>query len=267
MSLVLPMTTPTVDRAGAARRAPVADGRTLRVSAAAAQRAAGFGDRTGRRWAGLLIVALHVLLLWALARYGVVRDLPTLVPPMLVQLIAPAPTARPSATATLPSMPQVRMPDPPAWVPPPEVHTSAPPEPAVGLQSVAPPTAAVVTVAPPVPTRAPAAIAAVALVAPPKPAQPQTLPTSALRFSQAPVVEYPRASRRNKESGVVLIRAWVGAAGGASSDVRVERSSGFVRLDEAAVRAVQQARFSPTVQDGQPVEGWAVFPIQFALES
>ena len=112
----------------------------------------------------------------------------------------------------------------------------------------------------------PAPIASAAPVSRPEPVPTQALPTAALRFSQPPVVDYPRASRRNKESGVVWIRAWVGAAGGASPDVRVERSSGFVRLDEAALRAVLRARFTPTVQDGRATEGWAVFPINFALE-
>ncbi len=266
MSLVLSMTEFPAETLSAARAKPAADASVHYCKGIAAGSAAGFTVRKGRRWTGLVIVALHLLLLWALAHYRVVRHLPSLTPPLFVQLmVAPAEVLPPAPALQLSA--RLRLPDPPAWVPPPEVRTAVQAEPVVVFQSVAPPTTPVVTAEPAMALPILVPVAPAARVAPPQLAKPQMLPSSALRFSQAPVVEYPRVSRRNKESGVVWIRAWVGAAGGASREVRIERSSGFVRLDEAAVRAVQQARFSPSLQDGQSIEGWAVFPIHFSLES
>jgi periplasmic protein TonB len=47
---------------------------------------------------------------------------------------------------------------------------------------------------------------------------------------------------------------------------QVTRSSGFARLDDAAIAAVQQARFRPYTENGQPTAGWASIPIDFELE-
>lgn len=270
MSLVLSMSVNRPEPPAGTGAGPLASSSPRGGFAPAGPGAFTLGDRKRRRWSALSIVALHGMLVWALLHFGVAPTLAKLAPPLLVQLLTLAPAEVPQPVASLPSPPQLRLPDPPAWVPPPEVRTVTPPEPVISLQSVVPPTV-VATVDPtpvaPSPSPGPAPAASAPPTAPPQPAKPSVLPTSALRFSQAPVVEYPRASRRNKETGVVWVRAWVGATGGASSDVRVERSSGFVRLDEAAVRAVQQARFSPTVQDGRALVGWAVIPIRFTLES
>ena len=48
--------------------------------------------------------------------------------------------------------------------------------------------------------------------------------------------------------------------------VQVSRSSGFTRLDDAALSAVQKARFKPYTENGQPTAGWALVPLDFTLE-
>ena len=98
------------------------------------------------------------------------------------------------------------------------------------------------------------------------PPAPRTLPNSAVQFLQPPEVVYPRLSQRNAETGMVVVRAYVGAAGGNAQSVQVERSSGHDRLDQAALAAVRKARFKPYSENGQPVEGWALVPIKFELE-
>ncbi len=54
---------------------------------------------------------------------------------------------------------------------------------------------------------------------------------------------YPAASRRAGEAGTVLLNIVVGPDG-APTDISVERSSGFMGLDDAAVTAVRKWRFA-----------------------
>ena len=45
------------------------------------------------------------------------------------------------------------------------------------------------------------------------------------------------------------------------------QSSGFERLDRAALSGVQRARFKPYTENGRPMAGWARIPIPFELEN
>jgi protein TonB len=47
--------------------------------------------------------------------------------------------------------------------------------------------------------------------------------------------------------------------------VRIARSSGFVRLDQAATEALKKWTFSPALQSGKAVPVWINYPIKFAL--
>ena len=48
--------------------------------------------------------------------------------------------------------------------------------------------------------------------------------------------------------------------------MQLAQSSGFARLDEAALAGVQRARFKPYTENGVPTAGWARIPIPFELE-
>ena len=76
---------------------------------------------------------------------------------------------------------------------------------------------------------------------------------------------YPDAARRRGEQGRVMLRVNVSADGRPVS-VTPLQSSGFPRLDDAAVAAVRQWRFEPAERNGKPVEGAADVPILFRLE-
>jgi protein TonB len=80
-----------------------------------------------------------------------------------------------------------------------------------------------------------------------------------------PPIEYPRASRKLREAGRVIVRVYVDEAG-MPRVTQVKRSSGFVRLDDAALEAVQKARFKPYIEHGMAVAGWALIPLDFDLE-
>jgi protein TonB len=109
----------------------------------------------------------------------------------------------------------------------------------------------------------------VAAPAPPGPASappaPRTIPASAVQYLVEPAPEYPRLAARHGESGRVLVRVFIDEAG-LPQQVQVAQSSGFARLDGAAVAAVQKARFRPPTVNGQPVAGWTHVPIDFGLE-
>lgn len=81
------------------------------------------------------------------------------------------------------------------------------------------------------------------------------------RFEPPP---YPPLSRRLGEQGVVVVRVQVDEQGSPVA-VAVHVSSGFARLDEAALRAVRAARFRPYMQGTRARAAYALVPIRFVL--
>lgn len=213
------------------------------------------------------IVALHLLGVWALLQVQAVRDTTVQVMPMLVDWLAPP---APPTPPTPPRPPQPLRPQPVSKAqPPPKPRALPPPQPAV-LSTPGPATTPEFTVPPPdpsppapPPSPAPAAAVEPAPVAAPPP---KMLPDAAVQYVEPPRVEYPRLSQKRGETGLVLVRAYIGSGGGAPHSVQVEQSSGHARLDQAAVAAVHKARFKPYAEAGRPVEGWALIPIRFELE-
>ena len=154
-------------------------------------------------------------------------------------------------------------------VPPPAPQPVRKLQPARPLIAAAPrhaPAAFVVPAAPPQPVEAPAPPApaiVVAAPAPPAPAPPQRMiPASAVQYLEPPVLVYPRLSERIGERGRVMVRVFIGTLG-LPQNVQVSESSGFARLDDAAVSAVRKARFKPYIENGQPAAGWAAVPANF----
>jgi protein TonB len=221
------------------------------------------------------ILAAHVAGIWGLMQVGAVRDAVRETVPMFVDLIAPEPT--PPAPPPPPPLPPPPTPRPPAPVPPPPRPIKKPPPPRPVIKA-APRPAPAEFVVPPAPppepvVEAPAPVAAApAPVAPPPPAPPpaappppKEIPASAVQYLAPPVLEYPRLSLRRGESGRVLVRVYIDTAG-LPRTVQVSTSSGFARLDDAAVAAVRKARFKPYTENGQAIAGWALIPLKFELE-
>lgn len=80
-----------------------------------------------------------------------------------------------------------------------------------------------------------------------------------------PAPGYPPESRRANEEGRVLIRVVVDTSGVVTS-LDIAESSGFVRLDSAAVTAVRNWKFTPGQIDGKPVQAAIIVPIVFKME-
>lgn len=91
---------------------------------------------------------------------------------------------------------------------------------------------------------------------------PQDGPTN---FTIPPPVMYPRESRLAHEEGKVTLRVVVEKTGLPSSVV-VVKSSGFQRLDQAAVTAYFKARFVPYVLNGEPIRIAATGTVSFVMD-
>lgn len=77
---------------------------------------------------------------------------------------------------------------------------------------------------------------------------------------------YPPLAARQKIEGTVILSALVSETGRVL-DVRVLRGDAKrMGLDEAAVRALRQATFSPAMKDGKRVKTWKPIPIIFKLQ-
>ena len=77
---------------------------------------------------------------------------------------------------------------------------------------------------------------------------------------------YPPMSKRLSEQGTVVLRVLVKSDGTAGT-IEIKSSSGFPRLDQAAIDAVKTWRFNPATNDGKPVDEWYPAPFTFKLQS
>lgn len=89
-----------------------------------------------------------------------------------------------------------------------------------------------------------------------------TLPSSMADYLSNPPPNYPVLSLRLNEQGKVVVRVLIGKNGRAL-DARITQSSGFDRLDQAALRAVLSWRYVPGTVDGQAQDMWFDAPINF----
>jgi protein TonB len=77
--------------------------------------------------------------------------------------------------------------------------------------------------------------------------------------------EYPAFSKRLNEQGKVILRVVLGEDG-LVAGIEVQTSSGYPRLDEAALSAVKTWRCKPSVRNGIAVRAVALQPLNFILQ-
>jgi periplasmic protein TonB len=94
---------------------------------------------------------------------------------------------------------------------------------------------------------------------------PVTLPHLNADYLNNPAPDYPSVSRQLGEQGRVLLRAMINAEGSVEQVV-LRKSSGFERLDQAALDTVKHWRFVPARRGEQQVSAWVVVPVSFTLE-
>lgn len=182
------------------------------------------------------------------------------------QLIMPAPIAQQVAAESIPQ------PAPPKPVPrvkpkvePKPVQKAAKPTPQPVAQSPAPsPTPAPAAD----PTPAPAAPAPAAPAATAAPARetmqvsaPKNVPTLQCNFVKP---DYPSMSRRRGESGTAYVHFVVGVTGKIES-IDLQKSSGYPRLDDAALDAMRSTTCRPYIENGQAIRAARTQPYSFGL--
>ncbi len=230
------------------------------------------------------VVLLHALALWAL-NDGLLRAPPDVVVParILTEFIAPPPPAAvpapvPAVTAPQHAPPAAR----PRAAPEPPPRTRSVAQPSVAPQPRpvpdAAPTAPIAPTAPVSQSPAPAqaneaaatsapAPAAAPVVPAPAPAAPVVVqPSSSAAYLNNPRPDYPAMSKRLGETGRVVVRVLIGPDGRAQ-EARVQRSSGFERLDQVALETARDRwRYVPGTRGGVPEAMWFNVPINFVLE-
>ncbi|UJP05413.1 MAG: energy transducer TonB [Nitrosomonas sp.] len=77
--------------------------------------------------------------------------------------------------------------------------------------------------------------------------------------------EYPAISRRMGEEGKLVLRVELDENGRIAA-AKVINSSGYERLDTAALTAVKNWQCNPSLRDGQPVRAVALQPFNFVLQ-
>ena len=81
--------------------------------------------------------------------------------------------------------------------------------------------------------------------------------------NKAPV--YPMLSRKRKEQGTVWMLLLV-SKDGLVTELKLKKTSGFDRLDQAALQAVKKWKFQPALKQGQPIDYWYELPLKFSLQ-
>lgn len=77
--------------------------------------------------------------------------------------------------------------------------------------------------------------------------------------------DYPAISRRMGEEGKLVLRVELDE-NGHIDDAKVINSSGYERLDAAALTAVKNWQCNPSLRNGQPVRAVALQPFNFVLQ-
>lgn len=192
------------------------------------------------RWPGIVfVILLHAAVLWSLWQYKIIPPPQEIASTLFVNFIAP-------------SAPKTE--EPPQPKPRPVEKPRAPHPHLVAQAPVVAPTD---YVAPPSPEPAPPAPAVAA------PVQLGSELSLACPVRTPPA--YPPFSRRLGEAGVVVVRVELDEQGRVAA-ARIKTSSGFSRLDEAALTAVKTWQCHPAMRNGQPVRAIALQPFNFILQ-
>jgi len=200
-----------------------------------------------RTLAFFLVLLVHGVFLWALASGLGAKLVNTVMGPVETKMIEELPDDDKEPPPPPPDIEQ-----PPPYVPPPEVS--------IELSVDTGPTTAISNATSERPVAAPPPVAK-----PVERASVKTPPSTAGKGARITQPEYPPASRRAGEAGTVQLQVYV-LESGKAGEVKIAKSSGFEKLDEAAVKEVQRNwRFVPGKEDGKPVAMWHTFAVTFRL--
>jgi protein TonB len=205
------------------------------------------------------VVLLHLGVLWLLQSGLMRRAVEIIVPGEILSevLSTPAPPAPQPQTSEAPKLAPRKH----------ELQPTPQPEPLPQPVAATPEPAPVVAAAPAaaVPSMAIDAASVAASPAAPAAAPRIELPSSNAAYLNNPTPAYPALSRRLGEQGKVVVRVLIGVDGKAQQ-AEIRSSSGYDRLDQAALATVRSWRYVPGTRNGIPEAMWFNVPINFVLE-
>lgn len=196
---------------------------------------------TPQRFLGLAFVALfHVAVIYLLVS-GLGKSIVEVVSGPIETKVIEEVSSEPEA----PPPPPPEFTPPPAFVPPPELN--------IAVEAAPQQTTAITQVQTKVATPPPPPKVDVVVAPRSDPKHPVTQPP------------YPPISSRLGEQGVVILEIYV-QEDGKVGDARVHTSSGFPRLDEAAVKeAKRRWRLLPGTRNGSPQAAWMQIKVRFQV--
>lgn len=202
----------------------------------------------------LTVLLLHGAALWALQTGLLRRTAELLIPAMMLADMA-EPAVKPEPEPPAPPVP-VRQRVAPT-TPTPLAVAKATPEPSPEAPApVAPPTPVVGSERPLSTNTAPVVVAAAPRI---------ELPSSDADYLSNPKPPYPPMSKRLGEQGKVVIRTLIGADG-VAQEASIHQSSGYDRLDQAALATARKWRYVPGKRAGVAEAMWFNVPFTFILE-
>ena len=179
------------------------------------------------------VIVLHIFVIWGLATMGINVGL---IPKGSLDAVLMEDFKKPP--------PDTPPPPPPKFVPPPDFI----PPPDINIQVQAPATNVISNVTREAPKKEPVRRSAV---------------IDAKRNCSMP--EYPAASRRLEERGTVILSFLIDVDGRVL-DSKVQQTSGYERLDEAAREALSRCRFKPATVDNVPEQSWSAIKYTWKLQ-
>lgn len=213
------------------------------------------------------VLLLHALALWALQSGLLARVVEVVIPVQVLSASVPvvAPPAPKAAVEPPKQMLKTMQPVQAPSQPPPKPVVSTAPVNELGNAS----NLAAVSDAPPSPSApngvsAPQGAAQAAAPVANTPVRVE-LPSSDADYLHNPKPEYPRLSRQRNEQGKVVVNIFIGIDGLAQK-AEIKVSSGFERLDAAALATAKAWRYVPGKRGGVPEAMWFAVPINFVME-
>jgi len=204
------------------------------------------------------VIVLHLLGLWALQAGLLHRVVSWVVPVMAI-----------SDAIDVPPPPPVKPLPAPAPVPAPRAVTppvTPAPEMPLAVPAASPPAATAPVGTPATsPVQNPAPVVAASVNATPAPSPKIALPSTQADYLNNPRPAYPALSRRLGEQGRAVVRVLIGADG-LPQKAELHSSSGFERLDRAALDTVMRWRYVPGKRGDVPEAMWFNVPLNFVLE-
>lgn len=192
-------------------------------------------DSVRRKISFAFVVLFHIALVYALVN-GLARQIVEVIQAPLetkiIEEVKPPPPDKPPP----PPPPRMAAPPPP-FIPPVEVRIDSPPP----VQSIS----AVSSVRPAVEAPIPRPVAT----------GPSRSP-AVVDANNCRKPAYPPASIRAQETGLVVLQFLIGADS-TVIESKIERSSGFARLDQAARQALSLCKFKAGTEEGKAVQSWA----------